>query len=179
MLGDSLSAGYGLPLGQGWVSLLEARLKREGYPHRVANASISGETTAGGLARLPDLLARLHPRVVVLELGANDGLRGMPVAGSQANLDAMVDAVRKAGGMPLLVGIRLPPNYGAGFNEEFTAMYTALAKDKKLALVPFLFAGFAADPALFQADGLHPAAAAQIKMLDNVWPQLRPLLDKP
>jgi acyl-CoA thioesterase-1 len=174
--GDSLSAAYGIPAEAGWVALLARRLAGRQQAWQVVNASVSGETSAGGLARLPAVLARHRPAIVILELGANDGLRGLPLGPTAANLRAMVDLARRRGARVLLVGVRLPPNYGTAYTREFQALYPALAKQAGLALVPFLFEGFAAWPEMFQADGLHPTAAAQARLLDNVWQGLAPLL---
>jgi acyl-CoA thioesterase-1 len=179
VVGDSISAGYGLPAGAGWVDLLAARLEARGYPQRVVNASISGDTTAGGLARLPALLAQHHPAIVIVELGGNDGLRGGDLAASRANLDAMATAIQRAGAKVLLVGMRLPPNYGAPYTHEFAAMYRAVAEAHKAALLPYFFAGFGENNAMFQPDRIHPTAAAQTALLDNLWPVLQPLLGKP
>lgn len=178
VFGDSLSAAYGLASGEGWVSLLAARISRERLPWRVVNASVSGETTAGGLSRLPADLARHHPSVVVIELGANDALRGQPVSEIRANLERMIRIVRKAHAQPVLVGIMIPPNYGIDYAAGFRGVYPAIAKEDKVALVPFLLAGVADHPELFQADQLHPTAAAQPALLDNVWRTLGPLLAK-
>ena len=179
VLGDSISAGYGLPSGAGWVSLLEKKLAAEHYPQRVVNASISGDTTAGGRERLPALLERYRPAVTVIELGGNDGLRGGSLDAMRANLDAMVAAAQKAGSRVLLVGIRLPPNYGPAYVQRFAAIYSEVAKARNAALAPFLFEGFGADDAMFQSDRIHPVAAAQPRLLDNVWPSLEPLLAAP
>jgi len=176
VFGDSLSAGYGVPLGHGWVSLLAQRMAREGYDYNVVNASVSGETTAGGLARLPRALALHRPRILILELGANDGLRGLPVARARANLDHMIGLARTAGARVLLIGIRMPPNYGPRYTRSFFMMYSTLAQAHDLPLVPFLMAGVALHPELIQADGLHPNERAQPLLLDNVWPELAPLL---
>lgn len=178
VFGDSLSAGYGLASGEGWVSLLAARISSERLPWRVVNASVSGETTAGGLSRLPADLARHHPSVVVIELGANDALRGQPVSEIRANLERMIRVVRKAHAQPVLVGIMIPPNYGIDYAAGFRDVYPAIAKQDKVPLVPFLLAGVADHPELFQADQLHPTAAAQPSLLDNVWRTLGPLLAK-
>jgi len=178
VFGDSLSAGYGLASGEGWVSLLAARISRERLPWQVVNASVSGETTAGGLSRLPADLARHHPAVVVIELGANDALRGQPISGIRANLERMVRIVRKAHAQPVLVGIMIPPNYGIDYAAGFRETYPAIAQEDKVPLVPFLLAGVADHPELFQADQLHPTAAAQPALLDNVWRTLAPLLAK-
>lgn len=176
VLGDSLSAGYGFDVREGWVNLLAERLRAQGYPHTVANASISGETTAGGRTRLPDALRRHRPAIVVLELGANDGLRGLPLEKTRANLAAMIDAAQKAGAQVLLVGIHLPPNYGPAFTGKFRALFDDLAGHYRIPYAPFLLEGVALTPGLMQADGLHPRATAQPRMLDNVWPHLQPLL---
>jgi acyl-CoA thioesterase-1 len=176
VFGDSLSAGYGLRAGQGWVDLLGRRLVAEGYEFRVVNASVSGETTAGGLARLPRALDLHRPAIVVLELGANDGLRGLPPSASRDNLAHMVRLVKARGSHLLLVGIRLPPNYGPRYTAEFDAMYRSIAAHDRVPLVPFLLDGVAMDRALMQADNLHPNERGQPGLLDNVWPRLRPLL---
>ena len=179
VVGDSISAGYGLPPGRGWTALLDARLREQGYGYDVVNASISGDTTAGGRARLPALLAEHRPAIVVIELGGNDGLRGGDLAAMRANLDAMIDACQKSRARVLLIGMQLPPNYGAAYTARFATIYAEAAKRHKVALVPFLFEGFAADDALFQADRIHPTLAAQPRLLDNVWPALEPMLAKP
>jgi acyl-CoA thioesterase-1 len=179
VVGDSISAGYGLAPGQGWVSLLAERLAREGYPHRVVNASISGDTTAGGKARLPALLAQLRPAVVVLELGGNDALRGGNLEATRDNLDAMVAAVQVARAKALIVGMQIPPNYGAAYVRAFGALFGDVARKRGVPVVPFVFDGFADDLAQFQPDRIHPTAAAQPRILDNVWPALAPLLGKP
>jgi len=179
IVGDSISAGYGLPAGAGWVDLLAARLKERGYPQRVVNASITGDTTAGGLARLPALLAQHRPAIVVVELGGNDGLRGGDLKATRANLDAMVAAIQRAGARVLLVGMRLPPNYGPAYTREFDALYTGVAGARKVPLLPYFFDGFGERNELFQPDRIHPTAAAQPKLVDNLWPILAPLLGKP
>jgi acyl-CoA thioesterase-1 len=171
VFGDSLSAGYGMAREQSW-----ARLAREGQAWLVFNASISGETTAGGKSRLPAVLQRERPRVVILALGANDGLRGLPVGEMRANLAAMARQAKAAGAKVLLVGMRLPPNYGPGYTREFDAAFAAVAKEEKTAFLPFLLEPIALDDGAFQADRLHPSAAAQAKILDHVWPALLPLL---
>ncbi|GAB6043513.1 arylesterase [Endothiovibrio diazotrophicus] len=176
VLGDSLSAGYGVAAGSGWVDLLERRLSREGYPHRVVNASISGDTSRGALARLPAALERHHPALLIIELGGNDGLRGIPANEMEANLVAIIDRGREAGARILLVGIRLPPNYGPAFTEPFYAVYGRLAEKKGVPLVPFLLEGVALRPEWMQADGLHPTAEGQPTLLENVWRHLFPLL---
>lgn len=176
VLGDSLSAEYGLARGSGWVELLTERLAQNGHRHAVANASISGETTAGGRTRIDSLLARHQPAVVVIELGANDALRGLNLDSTEANLTAMVRAARKAGARPLLLGMMLPPNYGSRYTERFRALFPKVAKAEKAALVPFFLEGVAEDLKYFQADRIHPNEAAQPLLLDNVWPALRKLL---
>ena len=176
VVGDSLSAGYGIELRDGWVALLQQRLTRQGYPYTVVNASISGDTTAGGRARLADALKRHHPQIVILELGANDGLRGLPLRETRANLEAMIKAAQSAGARVLLIGMQLPPNYGPDYTGKFRAIYQELAQRYSLSLVPFLLEGVALTPKLMQPDGLHPRAAAQPRLLDNVWPYLEQLL---
>ena len=178
VLGDSLSAGYGLKAGEGWVVLLQERLRQQGYGHRVVNASVSGETTAGALARLPRALKLHRPTIVIIEVGANDGLRGLPVHDLRINLAALVQRSRAAGARVLLVGVRIPPNYGARYADQFYASYRDLARREKLAFVPFLLDGIATRTESFQDDRLHPNAAAQPRLLDNVWPQLRSLLSR-
>jgi acyl-CoA thioesterase I len=177
VFGDSISAGYGLTHAeQGWVALLQTRLKDQEYGYQVINASVSGETTAGGLARLPRALMLHHPQIVILELGGNDGLRALPVAQMRANLASMVDLAAAAGAKVVLLGMRMPPNYGQEFTEQFRLCFSDLARDKKLPLVPFLLQDIALSPALMQADDIHPNALGQPKLLDNVWPSLKPLL---
>ena len=176
VVGDSLSAEYGLQRDSGWVHLLAERLAARGGQYTVVNASISGETSSGGKTRLPQLLATHRPAVIVLQLGANDGLRGLPVRTLEANLQAMVDIARRAGAAVLLVGIQVPPNYGRAYAESFQKVYTTLGQRNDIALVPFLLEGFADQPALFQADHIHPTQEAQARMLENVWPRLAPLL---
>jgi len=179
VLGDSLSAGFGTALDQGWVSLLKQRIAEQGLPHEVINASISGDTTAGGLSRLPSLLAEHQPAVVIIELGANDGLRGFPPKQIAAALTALTEQAQAAGARVLLAGLRLPPNYGSAYADQFQAVYGQVAAATGAALVPRLLAGVAEDRGLMQADGLHPTAAAQPRLLDNVWPVLLPLLEQP
>jgi acyl-CoA thioesterase-1 len=176
VFGDSLSAGYGVPPGQGWVDLLAKKIEHEGYDFNVVNASVSGETTEGGLARLPRALALHRPRILILELGANDGLRGLPVAAAQDNLDHMITLAQSRGARVLLVGMLMPPNYGERYTSAFHAAFSALAQSHHLALVPFLMAGVALHPELIQADGLHPNERGQPLLLDNVWPVLQPML---
>src|SRR6266511_2102838 len=176
IVGDSISAAYGLRPGAGWTTLLQQRLEAEHYPHRVVNASSSGDTSAGGRARLAALLAQHRPVISIIELGGNDGLRGGSLEALQGNLDAMVTMAQKAGSRVLLVGMRLPPNYGPAYVQRFDATFANVAKARKIALVPFLFDGFGENNALFQPDRVHPTAAAQPKLLDNVWRELRPLV---
>lgn len=176
VFGDSLSAAYGIEIDAGWVALLQQRLHAQGKPHQVVNASVSGETTAGGRARLPALLTRKTYTLVVIELGGNDGLRGLSLAQTEANLRAMIEAARGAGAQVLLLGMRLPPNYGATYTHAFAAIYPKLARELDAELVPFLLEGVATDPALMQPDRIHPRAEAQSRLLDTVWPVLVPLL---
>ena len=176
IVGDSISAGFGLDTRLGWVSLLEQRLAQEGHPDQVVNASISGDTSAGGLARLPALLTEHKPDVVIVELGGNDGLRGQLPAQLKQNLAGMIDSAKTAGAKVLLLGMKLPPNYGKRYTDAFAEVYTQLAAEKQIALVPFFLEGVGGNPQWMQADGLHPAAAAQKRLLDNVWPALKPLL---
>ena len=176
IVGDSISAALGLDARLGWASLLQQRLKEQGYDDQVVNASISGDTSAGGLARLPALLAEHQPQVVIVELGANDGLRGQSITQLKQNLADMVDASQKAGAKVLVLGMLLPPNYGARYTQAFAKVYRDLASEKKIALVPFFMEGVGGHPEFIQADGLHPKANAQGRLLDNVWPTLKPLL---
>jgi acyl-CoA thioesterase I len=178
VLGDSLSAEYGLVRGTGWVPLLEKKLRNEKIDAAIVNASISGETTSGGVARLPALLKEYKPSVVVIELGGNDGLRGLPLKSVEANFRDMISASQKASAKILLVGMQIPPNYGRDYAEKFSGLYAKLAKEAKIPLVPFLLEGVANQPQLFQADRIHPVADAQPTMLDNIWPHLKPLLMK-
>lgn len=178
VFGDSLSAAYGIASEQGWVHLLEVRIARAGLPWAVANASVSGETTAGGLRRLPEDLRRHAPAIVVIELGANDALRGQPVAAIRANLERTIRVVRAAHAQPVLVGLMIPPNYGIDYAREFRDLYPALAAKEHVPLVPFLLAGIAEHTELFQGDQMHPIATAEPRVLDNVWPVLEPLLRK-
>ena len=176
VLGDSISAAYGLSSAEGWVTLLQNRLRAQGYVHRVVNASVSGETTTGGLTRLPRALALHRPAIVVLELGGNDGLRGLPLETSRANLARMIELARAAGAQVLLLGMKMPPNYGPKYTTGFETIYATLAKQNRLSFVPFFLEKIALAPGMLQADGLHPTAAAQPAMLDAVWPTLLPLL---
>jgi acyl-CoA thioesterase I len=179
VFGDSISAGYGLAhVEQGWVELLKTRLKALGYGYEVVNASVSGETTAGGLARLPRALELHHPKIVVIELGGNDGLRALPIPQMRANLEQMTDLAAAAGAKVLLLGMRMPPNYGLPYTEQFRDSFTATARDKKVPLVPFLLNDIALSQNLMQDDDIHPNALGQPKLLENVWPALQPLLRK-
>ena len=174
--GDSLSAGYGLRPPQAWPALLEQRIVDARLPHKVVNASISGETTAGGRSRLPAALQTYRPSLVIIALGANDGLRGLPVPAMIANLQAMIDASREAGARVLLIGMRMPPNYGPDYTTRFEKAFQDLARANKLRLVPFMMEGFADQRAYFQQDGIHPVAEAQPLILDTIWRELKPLL---
>lgn len=176
VFGDSLSAGYGLAQGQSWPSLLETRLREQRLNYTVVNASISGETTAGGRSRIDAALARAKPAIVIIALGGNDGLRGLPVSAMRANLAAMIDAARARKAQVLLAGMRLPPNYGFEYTRDFEQSYADLAREHQTALTPFLLDGLAERRDLFQADGIHPVAAAQPIILDNVWKALKPRL---
>ena len=179
VVGDSLSAEYGLARGSGWVALLEQRLAKEKIAATVVNASISGDTTSGGRSRLPALLAQHKPGIVILELGGNDALRGLPLNMTQANLSAMAQAAKAAGARVLIVGMQVPPNYGQKYAQDFANLFASVAKVEGAALVPFFLAGVADGPEadrLFQNDRIHPNAQAQARMLDNVWPVLKPLL---
>lgn len=176
MLGDSISAGYGIRIEQGWVAQLQSRLREQGYGYQVVNASVSGETTAGGLARLPRALALHKPKIVVIELGGNDGLRGLPLDTIKRNLERMIIAARSSGAKVLLIGMRMPTNYGPPYVAGFFANYQDLARRFATPLVPFILEGVALDGRLMQSDGIHPTAPAQGRLLDNVWPVLKPLL---
>ena len=176
VVGDSISAAFGLETRQGWVSLLDDRLREQAPQWQVVNASRSGETSAGGRARLPELLERHAPQQVVIELGGNDGLRGLPPAQLQQNLAAMIGQSRAAGARVVLLGMKLPPNYGPRYGQAFERVYAELAQQDEVPLVPFFLAGVGGVAELMQADGIHPAAAAQAILLENLWPTLRPLL---
>jgi acyl-CoA thioesterase-1 len=178
IVGDSISAAFGLEIGEGWVALLERRLETENYPLPVHNASVSGDTTAGGLARLPALLGQHAPDLVILELGGNDGLRGLPPDNMQQNLTAMVEQSRAAGADVILLGMRIPPNYGVRYTQAFEQVYRQIADRQQVPLVPFLLEGFADQPELFLNDGIHPTADAQHRVLDTIWHGLKPLLGK-
>lgn len=177
--GDSLAAGYGLPQEQGWVNLMTRRLHAEQLDYKVANASISGETTLGGVNRIEAALKSHRPAIVILQLGANDGLRGGNLDAMRANLEKIAAACRRAGARVLLVGMRIPPNYGTAYTEKFQRTYGEVARRNKLALVPFLFEGFGDKREYFQSDGIHPTAEAQPLMLETVWKGLRPMLKNP
>jgi acyl-CoA thioesterase-1 len=179
VVGDSISAEYGLARGSGWVALLGQRLAEQKLPWTAANASISGDTTSGGLARLPQVLQQHHPKVVIIELGGNDALRGLPMSATRQNLDAMATMAEAAGARVLIAGMMVPPNFGHKYQAEFGQMYADVAAAHKAALVPFLFKGIADRPDeedWFQADRIHPVAKAHPIILDNVWPTLKPLL---
>ncbi len=178
VFGDSLSAALGLRPEQGWVALLNARLKAQGYEYQVVNASVSGETTTGGLARLPRELRLTRPGILILELGANDALQGLPLQLARQRLGEMIRAAETAGARVLLVGLLIPPNYGPRYTRQFADMYPDLARQFHTALVPFLMKGVALDPHLMQRDGLHPNAGGEPLVLDNVWPYLEPMLKK-
>jgi len=170
VFGDSLSAGYGIDTDESWPSLLQARLREEGHEHRVVNASISGETTQGGVTRIERVLADFEPDIVILELGGNDGLRGFPPAKIRDNLSAMLTAVSDAGATPVLLGIRIPPNYGPRYTRSFEAIYAELAEEYEAPWIKFFMDGVALNDALMQDDGIHPNAEAQPLLLDNAWP---------
>jgi len=178
VVGDSLSAAYGIPVEQGWVSLLQQRLDSEGYRYRIINASISGDTTANGRARLDRALASHAPAVVVLELGANDGLRGLSLTAMKSNLSAMISTAQQAGAQVMLVGVQLPPNYGARFTERFQSIYHELARERDVPLLPSLVDGIGTERNLMQPDGLHPNTVAQPLILNRVWEKLLPVLDQ-
>ncbi len=176
VVGDSISAAFGLDSRQGWVALLEKRLQDEGFDHQVINASISGDTSSGGLARLPALLAEHQPQVVIIELGGNDGLRGQPPMQLQQNLALMVEKSQQAGAKVLLLGMKLPPNYGVRYTTAFAQVFSDVAQAKQVALVPFFLEGVGGVPGMMQADGIRPNVTAQPVLLENAWPALQPLL---
>jgi acyl-CoA thioesterase-1 len=176
VFGDSLSAAYGLRTDQGWVTLLQQRLQAQGYGYRVVNASVSGETTEGGRNRLARALMQQQPQLVILELGGNDGLRGLPVKDIRANMALMIEAIRRSGAKQLLVGVQIPPNYGPQYAGAFAGIYQKLAKEQNVPVVPFLLEGVALDKQLMQADGIHANAQGQPRLLENVWIHLQPLL---
>ena len=177
IVGDSLSAAYGIPVEKGWVSLLQDRLDAEGYPYRIVNDSISGDTTANARARLTRALASHAPAVVLLELGGNDGLRGLSLTAMKSNLASMISSARGEGAQVLLIGVQLPPNYGPRYTERFQAIYHELARERDLTLLPSLVDGIGTEQNLMQADGIHPNATAQPLIVDRVWKELVPLLD--
>jgi acyl-CoA thioesterase-1 len=176
VVGDSISAAFGMDTRQGWVALLEQRLNEQGFDHQVVNASISGDTSAGGAARLPALLAEHKPELVIIELGGNDGLRGQPPAQLQQNLAAMVQASQQKGAQVLILGMQLPPNYGQRYTTAFAAVFPQVASEFSVPLVPFVLEGVGGVPEMMQADGIHPTAEAQSRLLETVWPTLKPLL---
>jgi acyl-CoA thioesterase-1 len=176
VLGDSLSAGFGLAPGQGWVALLQQRLKKQGYGHRVVNASVTGETTDGGVQRLDRALATHKPKIAIIELGGNDGLRGLPIERVRANLELLITRSRTAGAKVILVEIRVPPNYGPKYGNAFRQIYHDLARSHAIPLVSFLADDLALREDLFLEDGIHPNATAQPILLDSLWPKLSPLL---
>ncbi|WP_245754072.1 arylesterase [Aquisalimonas asiatica] len=176
VLGDSLSAAYGMDRDQGWVALLDQRLAEEDLPWRAANASTSGDTTRNGLSRLPQALERHEPDIVVVALGGNDGLRGVSPGEIERNLGRIVETARDAGARVLIAGVRIPPNYGQAYTERFTQSFANVATEYDLALVPRILDGVAEDPGLMQSDGIHPTADAQPLILDTIWPELRPML---
>ena len=174
VFGDSLSAEYGIPRGTGWVQLLNKQLRKDGSSWQITNASISGETTAGGLSRLPDLLKRIKPRLVIIELGANDALRGLSLAATQKNLKEMIGMSKKSGAEVLLVGMQIPPNYGQEYTKQFARLFVTLAQSEQVPLLPFFLDGVATRPELFQADRIHPNEQAQPILFNNVWKALEP-----
>ncbi len=176
VLGDSLSAGYGIRLEQGWVTLLQKRLEDQGYGYRVVNASVSGETTLGGLTRLPRALALHRPEIVIVELGGNDGLRGLPIESTRSNLTRIVELAQRANARVLLLGMKIPPNYGPRYADAFERIFADLATQRRVPLLPFFLDRVALTPGMMQDDGIHPNATGQPLLLDNVWPVLRPLL---
>ncbi|OOC09906.1 MULTISPECIES: arylesterase [Thioalkalivibrio] len=178
VFGDSLSTAWGMDESEGWVALLEERLADRDAAWEVHNASISGETTAGGRQRLPDNLERTEPDLVILELGGNDGLRGLSPAAMRDNLEAMLDAIDAAGAETLLLGIRIPPNYGPQYTDRFEAVFRDLAEERELAFEPFFLDGIADDDVMMHDDGIHPSAEAQPQLLDNLWPSLKPVLER-
>ena len=178
VLGDSLSAAYGMQRAQGWIALLGEKLEDEGYPHTLVNASISGETTSGGLRRLPSLLQKHQPEIVIIELGANDGLRALSINAMRANLEVMVEQSQTAGAQVLLLGMRIPSNYGPAYTEDFHAAFASLAKAHDTALVDFFLAPVALQESYFQSDRIHPNPKAQPLLLEHVWPTLKPLLEE-
>lgn len=179
ILGDSISSAYGIAPREGWATLLEERLKRKRFDYSVVNASISGETTSGGATRIGEAIDRTNPDIVIIALGGNDGLRGLPAAQMKANLSRMVEAAKGRGARVLLVGVRVPPNYGARYGGEFEAAFLEVAARQRVPLVPYILEGIGERRELMQEDNIHPTAAAQPRILDNIWPKLEPLLKKP
>lgn len=178
MLGDSLSAGYGIDKAKGWVNLLARRLESKGYDYRVVNAAISGDTTRGGLDRLPAALDRFNPKILIVELGGNDGLRGIAPAETRRNLSRIVERAQNRGAKVLLVGVRMPPNYGPAFSKQFQQTFRDVASKYDVPLVPKILEDIGEHRELMQADGIHPKAEAEPRVLDNIWPGLKPLLEK-
>ena len=178
VLGDSLSAAYGMEISQSWPSLLQERLTENGYAYRVFNSSITGDTTQGGLARLPRLLEKHQPDIVILELGGNDGLRGLPIEVTEQNLSSMIEQSQAAGATVILAEMRIPPNYGRTYTQKFNSMYTILTTQYGIALLPFLLQDIALEPGLMQSDGIHPTARAQPLILEQVWVIVQPLLQE-
>lgn len=176
VLGDSISAGYGITPEQSWVTLLQHRLSAKGFNYQVVNASVSGNTSGDGLGRLPALLASHQPALVIVELGGNDGLRGYPIKTLRHNLSQLISLSREAGAKVLLAGIEIPPNYGKRYSDQFRASFSEVASATNTPLVPFILEGIGTNPELMQRDGIHPTAEAQLKLLDNIWPTLQPLL---
>jgi len=172
IVGDSLSAGYGIDLSQRWTALLQQRFDEQGYEYRVVNASISGDTTSGGLTRLPTALSKFEPALVVIELGGNDGLRGLPIRTMRKNIEGMIELSNEAGARVALLGMRIPTNYGQRYADSFHAVYATLAQRLNTALVPFFLEGVAQDKSMMQSDGIHPNAGAQARLLDNAWPAI-------
>lgn len=179
VLGDSLSSAYGIGAREGWVTLLQERLQKKKFNYSVVNASISGETTSGGATRIAEALERTRPALVIVALGGNDGLRGLPVAQMKANLSRIIEAAKKRGARVLLVGVRVPPNYGPRYMREFKTAFEELASRHHVPLVPYILLGVGEDRDLMQEDGIHPTAAAQVRILENIWPALEPLLQRP
>jgi len=178
ILGDSLSAAYGMEISQSWPSLLQERLLQNGYSYRVFNSSIAGDTTQGGLARLPRLLDRHQPDIVILELGGNDGLRGLPIEVTRGNLSSMIEQSQSSGASVILAEMRIPPNYGQSYTEKFNTMYTMLTGQYGISMLPFLLQDIALEEGLMQADGIHPTAQAQPLIVEQVWPVLQPLMQQ-
>lgn len=178
VLGDSLSEGHGVAVESSWVSLLQQRLEDDGHPHQVVNAGISGDTTSGGLSRLPDALERHEPAIVIIALGGNDGLRGLSLAAMRENLARMIRISREAGARPVLAGVRLPPNYGPAYRDRFREVFAELAEELDVPLVPKIMADVAENPALMLEDGIHPNEQGHARIVDNIWPVLRPLLNE-